>query len=220
MGDHHFFGHVSPTTGSTDDRYRRSGVVVAAFGENVAEADSAETAFDGLMESPGHRANMLSAQFTHVGIAAVSIDAQQLAFTLIFGRRASPATMPRTTAQVDAAFLELRAKKGLSKPLADPIYRVAVEAGIAAYAAASAPTPDVAVLAQNAALSQEVQRAHSSRAGGCSFVTEILELEQLERMPILSAPEIRRYAVASYLRQDDHGPRLAVMMILEGPPCR
>ncbi len=72
MAEHHFFGHVSPTTGSTDDRYRRSGVVVAAFGENVAEADSAETAYDGLMESPGHRANMLGPLFTHVGIAAVA----------------------------------------------------------------------------------------------------------------------------------------------------
>lgn len=220
MAEHHFFGHVSPTTGTTDERYRRSGVVVAAFGENVAEADSAETAFDGLMESPGHRANMLGAQFTHVGIAAVSTDAQQLAFTLIFGRRADPRAMPRTTPQVDAAFLALRAKKGLSKPPSDPIYRVAVEAGIAAYAAAGAPTPDIAVRAQNAALSREVQRARSSRAGGCSFVTEIIELEQLERMPILMATEVRRYAVATQLRQDDHGPRLAVMMILEGPPCR
>ncbi|MET0789958.1 MAG: CAP domain-containing protein [Polyangiaceae bacterium] len=220
MAEHHFFGHVSPTTGTTDDRYRRSGVVVAAFGENVAEADSAETAYDGLMDSPGHRANMLGALYTHVGIAAVSTDSEQLAFTLIFGRRANPATMPRSSAQVEAAFLALRAKKGLSKPVADPIYRVAVEAGVAAYVDAATPTPEVAVRAQNAALSKEVQRARSSRAGGCSFVTELLELEQLERTPILSAPEIRRYALATRVRQDEHGPRLAVMMLLEGPPCR
>ncbi len=220
MAEHHFFGHVSPTTGTTDDRYRRSGVILAAFGENVSEADSAEAAYDGLMESPGHRANMLGALYTHVGIAAVRTDSQQLAFTLIFGRRVNPRAMPRTTAQVDAAFLALRAKKGLSKPLADPIYRVAVEAGIAAYAAASTPTPAVAVNAQNTALSREVQRARSSRAGGCSFVTEIIELEQLERTPILSSPELRRYAVATRVREDEHGPRLAVMMILEGPPCR
>ena len=220
MAEHHFFGHVSPTTGTTDDRYRRSGVVVAAFGENVAEADSAETAYDGLMDSPGHRANMLGVLFTHVGIAAVSTDSQQLAFTLIFGRRANPATMPRSSAQVEAAFLALRAKQGLSKPAADSIYRVAVEAGVDAYVTASTPTPEVAVRAQNAALTREVQRVRSSRAGGCSFVTEIIELDQLERTPILSAPEIRRYAIATRVRQDDHGPRLAVMMLLEGPPCR
>jgi uncharacterized protein YkwD len=220
MADHHFFGHVSPTTGTTDDRYRRSGVVVAAFGENVAEADSAETAYDGLMDSPGHRANMLGALFTHVGIAAVSTDSQQLAFTLIFGRRANPATMPRSAAQVEAAFLALRAQKGLSKPISDPIYKVAVEAGVAAYVDASTPTPEVAVRAQNAALAQEVQRARSSRAGGCSFVTEIIELSQLERTPILLAPEVRRFAVAARVRKDDHGLRLAVMMLLEGAPCR
>ena len=134
--------------------------------------------------------------------------------------RIKPTTMPRTTAQVEAAFLALRAKQGLSKPVADSIYRAAVEAGVAAYVAASPPTPEVAVRAQNAALTREVQRARSSRAGGCSFVTEIIELEQLERTPILSAPELRRYAVATRLRQDDRGPRLAVMMLLEGPPCR
>ncbi len=220
MAEHHFFGHVSPTTGTTDDRYRRSGVVLAAFGENVSEADSAEAAYDGLMESPGHRANMLGALYTHVGIAAVSTDSQQLAFTLIFGRRANPATLPRSAAQVEAAFLALRAKKGLSKPNADSIYRVAVEAGVEAYVAAATPTPEIAVRAQNAALTQAVQRARSSRAGGCSFITEIIELEQLERTPILIAPEVRRYAVAARIRQDDHGARLAVMMILEGPPCR
>jgi len=150
----------------------------------------------------------------------VSTDSQQLAFTLIFGRRANPATMPRSTAQVEAAFLALRAKLGLSKPGADPIYRVAFESGVEAYVAASTPTPEIAVRAQNAALTREVQRVRSARAGSCSFVTEIIELDQLERTPILSAPEVRRYAIATRLRQDDHGPRLAVMMLLEGPPCR
>ncbi len=44
--------------------------------------------------------------------------------------------MPRSAAQVEAALLALRVKKGLTKPAADPIYRVAVEAGIEAYVAA------------------------------------------------------------------------------------
>src|SRR5262249_23264108 len=122
MAEHHFFGHVSPTTGTTEDRERKSGVVVARFGENVAEADSAETAHDGLMASPGHRANMLGADFTHVGIAAVKTDEGQLAFTLIFGGRVDASQLPNAS-QIEAAFLELRAKKGLSAPTADPIYR-------------------------------------------------------------------------------------------------
>ncbi len=220
MAAHNFFGHVSPSTGSTEDRARRSGVVVAAYGENVAEAESAETSFDGLMASPGHRANMLSAQFTHVGIAAVSTEAHQLAFTLIFGRRVAAASMPQTAAQVEAAFLTLRAKKGLPKPLSDPLYRVAADAGAAAYAEAANPTPEVAVAAENAALAREVQRARSSRPGGCSFLTEILELDQLDQNAALLAPSLRRFGIGARVHQDAHGQRLTVMMILEGIPCR
>jgi uncharacterized protein YkwD len=220
MAEHNFFGHVSPTTGNTEDRARRSGVVVAAYGENVAEAESAESSFDGLMASPGHRANMLNPQFTHVGIAAVSTDAHQLAFTLIFGRRVSAAALPHSAAQVEAAFLALRAKKGLSAPISDPLYRAAADAGVAAYVAASKPTPDIAVRAENEALAREVQRARSSRAGGCSFLTEILELDQLEQNASLSAPNLRRFGVGARIHTDAHGPRLTVMMILEGIPCQ
>jgi len=220
MVDHHFFGHVSPTTGTPDARLRRSAAVVADFGENVAQAGNAEMAHDGLMASPGHRANMLSARFTHVGIAAVSTDTEQLTFTLIFGRRADPTTMPRTTEQVEAAFLALRRKNGLSVPSSDPIYRVGVAAGIAAYVESSTPTIAIAVRAQDAALKREVQRTRSSRPGVCALVIELIELDQLEKTPLLLAPTLRRYGFAARIRQDSHGTRLAVMMLLEGVPCQ
>ncbi|HEX3850488.1 MAG TPA: CAP domain-containing protein [Polyangiaceae bacterium] len=219
MAEHNFFGHVSPTTGNTEDRERRSGVIVTVYGENVAEAETAEGSFDGLMASTGHRANMLNSQFTHVGIAGVSTDAHQLVFTLIFGRRVNPRTMPQSAAEVEAAFLAMRAKKGLSAPISDPLYRAAADAGVAAYVADAKPTPDVAVRAENEALAREVQRAHSSRAGGCSFLTELLELNQLEQNSSLLAPGLRRFGVGARIHKDEHGPRLTVMMILEGIPC-
>ncbi len=219
MAEHNFFGHVSPTTGTTEDRARKSGVVVAAFGENVAEADSAESAHDGLMASPGHRANMLNAQYTHVGIAAVSA-AHELAFTLIFGRRVATNAIPHTAAQVEAAVLAMRAKKGLSQPNYDALYAASADAGIAAYVAASNPTPEIAVKAENEALAREVQRARSSRPGGCSFLTEILELSQIENNPILLAPSLKRFGVGARLHTNEHGSRLAVMMVLEGVPCQ
>jgi uncharacterized protein YkwD len=71
MAEHDFFGHVSAISGDPEARLRRAGVVVSAYGENIAQADSPENAHDSLMSSPGHRAVMLDAQFTHVGIAAV-----------------------------------------------------------------------------------------------------------------------------------------------------
>ncbi|MEI9954350.1 MAG: CAP domain-containing protein [Pseudomonadota bacterium] len=68
MADHHFFGHVSPRTGTPTDRVHRSGVLVSAAGENVASAPTPEVAHEGLMGSPGHRANILRPDWTHVGI--------------------------------------------------------------------------------------------------------------------------------------------------------
>jgi uncharacterized protein YkwD len=219
MAEHNFFGHVSPTTGTTEDRGHRAGVVVAALGENIAQADSAENAFDGLMASPGHRSAMLNPQYTHVGIAVVRA-ATELAFTLIFARRVPASAVPRSASQVEAALLALRANQGLPRAAPDALYAAAADAGAAAYVAASKPTPEIAAKAEDEALAREVERTRSSRAGGCSFLTEIVELSQLEGTPILMTPSLKRFGVGARMHTDEHGSRLAVMMVLEGVPCR
>lgn len=216
MVEHHFFGHVSPTTGTTDDRARRSGIVASLFGENVADADSAENAFEGLMASPGHRANMLRADFTHLGVAAVRGE-HSLAFTMMFARRADPTKMPKTAGEVEAAFLALRKQKGVPLPPSDPLYRASVEAGIAAYVENS--SSEAAGKAMNQALGREVQRAKSSRAGGCSFIGEIIELSQLSQYQILTSTSVKRYGLAARVLDNERGRRLAFMIVLEGAPC-
>jgi hypothetical protein len=118
---------------------------------------------------------------------------------------------------LQAAFLGLRAKNGLSKPISDDIYRVAAEAGLAAYLAAPVPTSELAVNAMHAALVQEVQRRNASRAGSCSFVGELIDPEQLAQNPAVLAPGVRRFGLAA--RPRDDGKALLVMMVLEGAPC-
>ncbi|OFW31943.1 MAG: hypothetical protein A2074_04225 [Candidatus Aquicultor primus] len=73
MITHDFFSHDSPVSGSLLDRVLKSGVSDGWLlaGENLAGAPSVEAAFKGLMESPTHKANMLEAKYTHVGIGAV-----------------------------------------------------------------------------------------------------------------------------------------------------
>jgi uncharacterized protein YkwD len=71
MHDHNFVGHVSPTTGSAADRTRRAGLGTPLVLENVARAFSPSEAEVGFMNSPGHRANLLSAEATHIGIGVV-----------------------------------------------------------------------------------------------------------------------------------------------------
>ena len=47
---------------------RAVGVTYQAAGENLALAPTVQVAHEGLMNSPGHRANLLNARFRRVGI--------------------------------------------------------------------------------------------------------------------------------------------------------
>lgn len=60
--------HVSATTGSAADRVKAGQVRTAVVLENVARAYGVAEAELGLMNSPGHRANILSTEVSHVGI--------------------------------------------------------------------------------------------------------------------------------------------------------
>lgn len=70
-----YFAHDTPecaddAPGCTDpfDRIRGADISYAVAGENLALAPTAETAHRGLMDSPGHRANILNRDYTRVGI--------------------------------------------------------------------------------------------------------------------------------------------------------
>jgi uncharacterized protein YkwD len=63
--------HISPTTGSAADRVKVAGIKTAVVLENVARAYGVGEAHLGLMNSPGHRANILAGAATHVGIGVI-----------------------------------------------------------------------------------------------------------------------------------------------------
>ncbi|MFQ5948024.1 MAG: CvpA family protein [Acidimicrobiia bacterium] len=67
-----YFAHFSPETGYLKDRLRAAGLIYVFAGENLALAPTPEEVHQGLIESPGHRENMLSPEFRRVGIAVVS----------------------------------------------------------------------------------------------------------------------------------------------------
>lgn len=66
-----YFAHESPVTGDPFDRIAAAGIAYHAAGENLAFAPDVLTAHRGLMNSPGHRANILSPDFGQVGIGIV-----------------------------------------------------------------------------------------------------------------------------------------------------
>jgi len=66
-----FVGHTSPTTGGPPDRVQRAGIRTPLVLENAGRGYSPSEVHRGLMDSPGHRANVLSPDATHVGIGVL-----------------------------------------------------------------------------------------------------------------------------------------------------
>jgi len=68
MVDNNYFDHNSPTYGSPFNMMKNFGISYRAAGENLAGSSSVERAHTGLMNSEGHRKNILNSNFTHIGI--------------------------------------------------------------------------------------------------------------------------------------------------------
>jgi uncharacterized YkwD family protein len=64
-----YFSHTSPTYGSPFDMIRDFGITYKTAGENIAKGQrTPEQVVQGWMGSPGHRKNILSSDFTHIGV--------------------------------------------------------------------------------------------------------------------------------------------------------
>jgi uncharacterized protein YkwD len=63
-----FFSHTNPQGQSPFDRMRQAGIQYGYAGENLAINVSVPEAEQAFMNSPGHRANILNAHYTQVGL--------------------------------------------------------------------------------------------------------------------------------------------------------
>jgi uncharacterized protein YkwD len=79
-----YFSHQSPVNGSPFDRLKVAGITYTRAGENLAYAQSVTIAHRGLMESQGHRENILRPEFTHVAIGVISAGPYGRMFTQMF----------------------------------------------------------------------------------------------------------------------------------------
>lgn len=72
MATNSYFDHNSPTHGSPFDMMKSYGVSYTAAGENIAKGQQTpEEVVNGWMNSQGHRENILSNDFTHIGVGYV-----------------------------------------------------------------------------------------------------------------------------------------------------
>ena len=69
MAANNYFSHTSPTYGSPFDQMKQNGVTYSSAAENIAMGQrSAQDVVTAWMNSAGHRQNILTPGFTHIGI--------------------------------------------------------------------------------------------------------------------------------------------------------
>ncbi|MBC5991423.1 CvpA family protein [Pontibacter cellulosilyticus] len=79
-----YFSHYSPEGDDAAERIREAGIRFWVSGENLALAPSLSIAHQGLMNSPGHRANILQERYGRVGIGVLKGGPGKLMITQNF----------------------------------------------------------------------------------------------------------------------------------------
>jgi uncharacterized protein YkwD len=93
-----FFAHTAPDGSTPDDRIAATGYQAQGWGENIAAGQqSADAVMQAWMNSPGHAANILNANFTQIGIGVAAGGNYGIQWVQNFGRpftSAPPSTAP------------------------------------------------------------------------------------------------------------------------------
>lgn len=71
MFERGYFSHFTPEGFSPFDRMDDKGIIYNFAGENLALSPNTDIAMKGLMNSPGHKANILSSNFGRVGVGVM-----------------------------------------------------------------------------------------------------------------------------------------------------
>lgn len=73
MSTNHYFSHTSPTYGSPFDMMKKYGITYRYAGENIAMGQrTPEEVVTAWLNSEGHRKNILSPNFTYIGVGYVA----------------------------------------------------------------------------------------------------------------------------------------------------
>lgn len=68
MVKNNYFSHTSPTYGSPFDMMKKFGITYNSAAENIAGNSSVTAAHNALMQSEGHRTNILNPSYNYIGI--------------------------------------------------------------------------------------------------------------------------------------------------------
>jgi hypothetical protein len=119
MHEANFFAHESPRTGSLEDRLDRAGILVVAARENLGEGPGVDGTEDALLASPGHYANIMADDVTHIGIGILNVGTkteERLLVTQVFATPAPDQSPDAARSTMLQRIAQARQKAGL-RPL-------------------------------------------------------------------------------------------------------
>lgn len=215
MREHGFVGHTSPTTGTAADRVARAGVRTGLVLENVGRGYTPEEVHQSLLDSPGHRANVVSADATHLGVGAVIEEeggrAAYLA-TELFVRLGTPIDVEDASAELLDELNAARAQKKLRALQHDAaLSQLAAEGAAEMFASAAATQKSIV---------EHVSRQAGSRARGykrlATVMTVVSSLDEAAALAALLDPAARAVGlgVAQGSRPDVIENAIAVVAVI------
>ena len=151
-----FFAHKSPKAGLVGDRLFAAKIRVTACAENIAMNESVETAQARLMQSPGHRKNILDGTFSHGGIGIVQASNGLFYVTQVFAAPAPECNLKTLGSDVITKLNKVRLAQGkLPFQAYAALGRVASEQAAKLAEAGKPIAVDLAALAQAAGLADK-----------------------------------------------------------------
>lgn len=119
MATNNFFAHINLNGEDGTARYNKAGGI-GGVGENIAYHPSVSSAEQGLMESPGHRANILDKNSTHIGIGIYYYD-EKYYITQLFKKKTPNINKKEATDELLNWINTERIKTNLAPLTFDPI---------------------------------------------------------------------------------------------------
>jgi uncharacterized protein YkwD len=129
MLDKQYFAHVSPTGQEASDIAREIGYHYKMIAENIGSGDfyTNQKIVDGWMQSPGHRANILSTEVDEIGAAVLKgkmKGAETYITVQIFGLQSPPVSQNICVAPSDNLVHDIEVKKAEIESLKDQLKRL------------------------------------------------------------------------------------------------
>lgn len=219
MVDAGYMGHRSPRHGDAGDRLRRAGIQSGVVLENIGRAYSAREIHDGLMASPGHRANILSPRITHVGVGVASeTEGGRMAFvaTEVFVRVSERLDLSRAPSRLLEGINARRQALGRRPVRLDASLSQRAQAGAEAFFRGGGQPPgQEAVLDEVNESLRRFSLAYSRIGAVMAIVTAVDDAAALE--PVLDeGPQVVGIGLAQGDRPD-LGRVIAVVVVLGWP---